>query len=432
MRRFFRDDNGGTAVFFALSLIPVGGAVGLSIDTARAYTAHTHLQAAVDAAALAGAIAYNQTTNTASATSNAQSTFDVSVAMKIPGATSTITFDATARKLSISAAYDAPTTFMKIVAAGPATTTVHASADSVVQGGGLSKNLEVSVMLDVTGSMGQNSGTAGVTKLQAMQTAAKNVVDTVVQTTQTPFSSRVALAPFSAAVNVGGYFQTVTGGAPVSGWTSVVERAGAFNATNDPPSSALFPSERIVHTSARSPLWYIANYEKARTTNTPVGATVVALSSDVAGLKSSIDAYSADGTTAGQIGTAWAWYLLSPSWSSVWTGASTPAPFSSSVSKVAILMSDFDYNVYYQGSVGDMNVQAMAVCTAMKNSGVTVYTIGFQVDHTKPASVNLFTNCASDPSKAIEATDGATLISTFDVVATTVLASVSSAVRLAR
>ena len=109
-----------------------------------------------------------------------------------------------------------------------------------------------------------------------------------------------------------------------------------------------------------------------------------------------------------------------------------PAAYDNATSKIAILMSDFDFNVYYQTGVGDMNAQAAALCTAMKASGVTIYTIGFQVDHTKPYSVSLFNNCASDPAKAIEATTGDDLIATYQPIASTVLASVASPVRLAR
>ena len=48
------------------------------------------------------------------------------------------------------------------------------------------------------------------------------------------------------------------------------------------------------------------------------GATIVPLTSDRDKLKDAIDEFKASGTTAGQLGTAFAWYLLSPNWSDVW------------------------------------------------------------------------------------------------------------------
>jgi hypothetical protein len=253
-----------------------------------------------------------------------------------------------------------------------------------------------------------------------------------VQTNQSPYTSRVALAPFSAAGNVGTYFNAITGSAPNGSWTSVVERAGAFNATDDPPSSKAFPSYQSMHTQAQSTNTMIRNMERTRTYNVPAVASVVPLTSNTTTLNTAIDAFTTDGTTAGHIGTAWSWYLLSPNWASLWPSQSKPGPYDNTTSKVAILMSDFDFNVYYQTGVGDMNAQAAALCANMKAAGVTVYTIGFQVDSTKPYSVSLFNNCASDPSKAILASTGADLISSFQTIANTVLASVTSPVRLSQ
>ncbi len=412
----------------ALSIVPIGGTVGLSVDLGRAYLAKSLLQEAVDAAALAGARQYHTTNSAASANAAARSVFDANASARLSGAAPVIAMNTSTKTMSVSATYDVNTSFIRIVAPTRNATTVKATADAVIQNTGLAKNLEVSVMLDVSVSMGQSSGSPGLTKLQAMQSAAKNLIDTVVQTSQTPYASRVALAPYSSAVNVGGYFNAVTGTAPVGAWKSVVERAGAFNATQDPPSTNFFPSFKNMQSSVKG---QYVSYVKGLS-NSPLTATIQPLSTNKTALKSSIDAFTTDGTTAGQIGTAWSWYLLSPNWSGVFTGASAPAAYSSDVSKVVVLMSDFDYNTYYQSGVGDMNAQAAALCANMKAAGVTVYTIGFQVDHNLANSVSLFQGCASDATKAIEATNGTELIAAFQNVADTVVANVSSSIRLAR
>ncbi len=44
-----------------------------------------------------------------------------------------------------------------------------------------------------------------------MIAAAKDLIDIVVWDDQSKYTSRVALAPFSAAVNVGDYFTAITG-----------------------------------------------------------------------------------------------------------------------------------------------------------------------------------------------------------------------------
>ena len=59
-------------------------------------------------------------------------------------------------------------------------------------------NIEVSLMLDVTGSMCDPC-----TKITAAKTAAKDLIDIVVWDDQSQYTSKVAIAPFAEAVNVG-------------------------------------------------------------------------------------------------------------------------------------------------------------------------------------------------------------------------------------
>jgi len=54
--RFFKDKSGNIAVVFALSLVPVMGLAGVSVDTARLVNVRTALQAEADATALNAAV----------------------------------------------------------------------------------------------------------------------------------------------------------------------------------------------------------------------------------------------------------------------------------------------------------------------------------------------------------------------------------------
>jgi Tfp pilus assembly protein PilV len=53
VRRFLRDDKGGVAIIFGLSILPVAGLVGAAVDYNRSSQVRGRLQAAADAAALA-------------------------------------------------------------------------------------------------------------------------------------------------------------------------------------------------------------------------------------------------------------------------------------------------------------------------------------------------------------------------------------------
>lgn len=77
-----------------------------------------------------------------------------------------------------------------------------------------SKNIEVGLVLDITGSM------AGQ-RIADLKTAAEQLVDIVVQPVQTPYYTRMAIIPYSIGVNVGSYANGARGAAvgsrPITG-----------------------------------------------------------------------------------------------------------------------------------------------------------------------------------------------------------------------
>ena len=246
LKQFLQDNCGATAVVMSLSFVPVVTTLGISVDMARAHAVKTNLQNAVDSAALAAAIAYRAGGNTAIATAAANNTFAAAKG-KIAATLATPVIDASTGKVSLSASATQTNHFIALLSPANLTATVGAKAEvksPLASAAGLGMNLEVSLMLDVTVSMSQNSGTSGLSKLAAMQQAARELIDTVVQTTQSPHKSRVALVPFSSAVNVSARFISINGSSPSpSSWTSVVERGGAYAFTEDAPGAvSYFPS----------------------------------------------------------------------------------------------------------------------------------------------------------------------------------------------
>ncbi len=439
---FRRNDEGSIAIMLALSLIPITVTLGVSVDMARAHAAKSGLQAAVDSAAIAAAISYNADKNTNNAVTAAKNAFNASKG-KSAGTLAEPVVNTATGKITLAAITSQSNYFMGILNSG-SSTTIGAKAEvsaASPQKTGLGMNLEVSLMLDVTVSMSQNSGTPNLTKLAAMQQAAKELIDTVIHTSQTPYKSRVALVPFSSGVNVGSRFTAINGAAaPNSGtksspklWQSVVERAGAYAFTEDgPSSSSYFPSFYSKKNNAFGPY---ASYVKDMTANTPVNAVVTPLSSNKASLKSLISNYSADGTTAGHLGTAFSWYTLSPYWAGVWgTDGAAEVYDPKKTLKVAVLMSDFDYNSYYQSGNGSSAAQAKTLCTNMKTAGVVVYTIGFQINNNDAVAKDLFESCASGAANRLTASNGTEMIAAFNKIATTVVekASVGTALYISK
>lgn len=128
------------------------------------------------------------------------------------------------------------------------------------------------------------------------------------------------------------------------------------------------------------------------------------------------------GATPGHIGTAWAWYMLAPDWNSIFSLSTPPAAYNNDqVIKAAVLMTDGEYNVHYASAAAA--TQALALCTAMKEKGIKVYTIGFgfgvtsSQDSTSEANArSLLTSCSSGTNTYFFPYDSDTLKQAFTTI----------------
>jgi len=199
----------------------------------------------------------------------------------------------------------------------------------------------------------------------------------------------------------------------------VTERTGAQAYTDASPSGA-----RVGR-----------NYPGA--SNPCLGATIQPLSSNKSTLKSSIDSYSVEGSTAGQIGIGWGWYMVSPNFNSLWPSNGAAAYNTADTLKAVIIMTDGEFNTPYCSGVisrqagagsgsnvskidcdadnGDPFAQGVAMCTAMKNRGILVYTVGFQITEGGNAA-NMLQACASTPANFYLPASGGDLSEAFAAI----------------
>jgi hypothetical protein len=337
-------------------------------------------------------------------------------------------------------------------------------------------NVEVALMLDVTGSM-----CSPCTKIDAVISAAKDLVDIVIWDDQSNYTSRVALAPFAEAVNAGTTLAPLVRGTVTSNTSSTpqVFTSGDMTNTTKQPTRKWINYPRVGGSGTNT--WVISSKcvtERIGTeaytdtapgtsaaskvgkgyfgTNTDTSCSVgnhsdaevnsiFPLTDDKTTLKRRIDKLTTAGSTAGHLGTAWAWYLLSPKWNTVLQTAfpsSKPAASYSDLTvtnshgmpklrKIAVLMTDGDYNINYCKGVeaknsdqspdincnsenGKSQPQAATMCTAIKNANIEVYTVGFQVSS---ASRTFLTNCATDPAHYYDATTEVALQAAFRDIA---------------
>ncbi|MEZ5817249.1 MAG: pilus assembly protein [Hyphomicrobiaceae bacterium] len=234
--RWCRDERGAIAIFFAIALTLIFACAGVAVDTGRWFQARSTARASIDAAVLAGArsLQLNPTAPN-EALAKAQATYAGNMANAPALLEDNVTFALSQDGTAIEARGNAIMATTLLQVAGIRQMTIVADAGTqlataaVTPGGSGGSSIEISVMLDATGSMcddGIGPCTSG-TKLSGLKAAAKRLVDIAVSDDQSTLTSRIAIVPFSTRIRVapdngGGSMMTALTGLPAtwSGWMS--------------------------------------------------------------------------------------------------------------------------------------------------------------------------------------------------------------------
>ena len=186
-----------------------------------------------------------------------------------------------------------------------------------------------------------------------------------------------------------------------------------------------------------SPSTTRVSYNYAAPSNPCIPNLVRPLSNSISTIKTQIDALTASGSTGGHIGVAWGWYTVSPNFNSVWPSSGAAGAYSNDTLKAVVIMTDGEYNSSYcsgvisqdstNGSGGnDTHIdcdapngssfnQTQALCAAMKQAGLIVYTVGFQVVNDQRAR-DLVNGCATSPDYVYMPSSGSDLRQAFQAI----------------
>ena len=314
-------------------------------------------------------------------------------------------------------------------------------------------NLEVAMVLDNTGSM------AG-SPMTSLQSAANQLIDLVVSDTQTPYYSKVAIVPYSNSVNAGTYANSVRGTpttAPSPIAAPCIDAIGCTKIKFTPDSGGGHPtfnvsscvSERIGSHASDDASYATATvgwvYPPSDGNNNCISAAIQPLTSNKTTLHNEIASLTAVGSTAGHIGVAWGWYMISPNWAPLFPTASKAVAYGTPHTiKAMVLMTDGAFNTTYCKGViagptsaanngagnatdmslcaspnGDSFTQAQNLCNAMKAApnNVVIYTVAFLHGGTDPQAQAILANCATDAAHAYVPTTGASLTAAFQSIA---------------
>ncbi|MGB3390379.1 MAG: hypothetical protein WBA88_20625, partial [Pseudaminobacter sp.] len=297
------------------------------------------------------------------------------------------------------------------------------------------RNIEVAMMLDVTGSMEGD-------KIEDLKDAASGAVERLLEKNLDPSNPRVrvAIVPYANSVNVGtqiaekAVFVEATSNdrkqAPSSEDPKPVgasrpdncatERKGHYRYRNDGPSASMVNRDYLLDAYA----------QERYTPQCPTNSVMVPLSADLTKLTDTIGSFVAEGGTAGHIGIQWTWYMLSSQWADVVGTAAAPAVKNPKrVGKYAILMTDGEFNLGYDGATSTKDVygkkaklrsmpHAKALCEAMRKDGIEVFTIGF--DLKQEDAKDVMRSCATPDTSSFkhyyEAATGEQLKAAFDTI----------------
>lgn len=384
LRRFAQGEEAVSAIFTALIVIPLIGVIGLSMDAGTLWLAHSRLSYATDAAALTGGQAYFSATRDSQINAMFAADFPAA-AMGATVGTPTITTDAAQTQITVATSAQVPTVFMKMFNVN----SVQMNASSTVQR--LIGGLQVALVLDVTGSMGNGTGS----KLYSMEQGANALLDTVFNANTTPNSVYAAVVPFRAAVNVGPshsdwivstfdwtkfnktttswdfshwpWKQVTTSTHDNPAWFGCVEARALTNnldfSDQVPSSDAyrftpyLYPdTSKYGSNGAYGGYYFDNNWPSSLTGNTygmndtATGPNlncpeqpVIPLTTDKTSLKNAINSFTTISRGGTQIvqGLAWGWRVLSDSWQSYWGVTIAPGVRT----KALVLLTDGDNQV---------------------------------------------------------------------------------------
>lgn len=293
-RQFVQDQNGNVTVFSVLMILLVLTVSGAAVDIMRFEATRATLQTTLDRAVLAAADLDQD-----------QDPHDVVVdyltKVGVEKVLSGITVDQGMNYRTVTAwgEADLSTYFLRMSGIDTLTPPALSVAEEKIS------NVEISLVLDVSGSMGSNS------RIVNLRTAAKQFVDTVVQPYEEGSGlTTVSIVPYNATVNLG----------------PMLSSRYNLSDLHDYSHCAIFPDTAFtqIAISTTAELERLAHFdlyssnESSTSLSRPWCATgtdseVIVHSADTQRLNAHIDSLGADGNTAIDLGMKWGAALLDPS-----------------------------------------------------------------------------------------------------------------------
>lgn len=399
IKAFARDRKGVTAVLFSIALVPIIGTLAVATDYSKAMKQKSTLQQIVDSTATALARDTDALLLTPAQLNARALAYASSVSGSMPVDNLGLTVTINADSVHIDATGKVKLTFAQILGTDSLVVNVGVTVERAK-----TKNLEVALALDNTGSM---SGS----KITQLKAAVKALVDYMSDKTKNPGNTKIALVPFTNYVRTdpAWMLSSYLAGTPSKKWVGcVTDRNQPYDASDDSPlggSAKLYPfSKQQWVWSGKG--WALQDVE----VNCGSLAAITPMTSDLTKIKAAADLMIASGPTNVPIGVAWAWHALS---NGVPLNQGSP-PDTKDLMRVMIVLTDGDNtsNRWGGNSGGAIDKRLTAVCTNVKASGIIVYTVRV-ID----GNAAVLQSCATSTSHYFNVTNASQLTPVFEQIA---------------
>lgn len=443
--RFRSDQRGMMSLFSIFMVMVIMISCGLAADIMYNEMKRTQLQSLTDRAALAAAD-LDQSLDPASVVEDYFAKAGMADALKSTSVNESVVH----RTVEVEAASTTPVIFTKLLSKdwGPMHATASSTAEERVG------NIEISMVLDISGSMGRNQ------KMPNLRTAATNFIDSVISERSTDRVS-LSLVPYTAQVNAGADIFGALQTHHKHNFSHCIEFENGDFANTKLDTNRRWQQGQHAEFSA-----YNSHSTRIDNPGCPVQSfeTITAISQNKSALKSQVAQLRARANTSIHIGAKWGAALLDPSFRSVSdklvaggkiskTFEGRPVDYGKEDTlKTLILMTDGEnvttrrvadwayqnsshyahwarYPVFYylnnwvssqyrsqyyytRFSPQSADTYLKQVCDAAKAKNIVIWTVGFEVgDH----GASVMEYCASSPNHFFRV-DGDQIVSAFEAI----------------
>ncbi len=289
LKRFARNEDGSFIIFGLFMFVLLLLACGMGLDMMRLETARVKLQTTVDRAALAAANLNQELPPEAVVADYFEK---AGIGEFLSGVT--VTEDVGFRNVQVDTSLDMPMHFMSLAGVNTLPAPAWGAAEESIG------DVEISMVLDVSGSMGRYS------RLDNLKLAAEDFVDTVYGTTTRGIVS-TSIVPYATQVNAGQELLPRYNVVP-----SMHGDSYCVNFEQDVFGDMGLSTTVALEQTQHFDPWYTSQDLRLPVCREDAGVDILAWSRDPAEIKARVNAFTAGGNTSTDVGVKWGNALLDP------------------------------------------------------------------------------------------------------------------------